>query len=114
MAVKITGCLLCPHQQIIERHLHVIQSGCDTTRVNPWLFSLLGKQRRQEDAASVCRKNERNTADTPCLEQYLFLVQSIVQYGQRAALQPVEHGRLPGPGRGILHTAGACRIGQSR
>lgn len=83
----------------------MVERKADSFGVNPRVLPLLRDERREENVAVRRREDQRYAANAPRLQQFLFLVQRLVQLWQSAVFQAAEGGCLPGSGRGVLQPA---------
>ena len=90
----------------------MVERKADSFGVNPRVLPLLRDERREENVAVRRREDQRHPSDAPRLQQFLFLIQRLVQLWQGAVLQAAEGGCLPGAGRGVLQAAGSGDVEQ--
>ena len=90
----------------------MVEREADSFGVNPRFLSILRDERREENVAVRRREDQRYAANAPRLQQFLFLIQHLVQLWQSAVFQAAEGGCLPGAGRGVLQAAGSGDVEQ--
>ena len=90
----------------------MVERKADSFGGNPRVLPLLRDARREENVAVRRRENQRYAANAPRLQQFLFLVQRLVQLWQSAVFQAAEGGCLPGSWRGVLQPAGSGDVEQ--